>query len=157
MWKKIKPYVISIIIALGVGGLSALFTRGSMDIYNEIQKPPLSPPGSIFPVVWGILYTLMGISAAIVYIKSNKSPSIYSNGLNVYAMSLAVNFLWSILFFNLKAFLISFIWIMLLWFMIIATIVRYYSVSKAAAYLQIPYFLWVTFAAYLNLMIFILN
>ncbi len=157
MWKKIKPYVISIAIALAVGGLSALLTRGNMDIYNDIQKPALAPPGWLFPVVWTILYVLMGISAAMVYVKSGSSSIVNQNGLAVYALSLAVNFFWSILFFNLRAFFVSFIWLILLWILILATILRYRKTSKTAAYLQIPYLIWVTFAGYLNYMIAVLN
>lgn len=152
MWKKIKPYVVSIAIALAVGGLSALFTKDSMDIYGTLNQPPLSPPSWLFPVVWTILFTLMGISAAIVYTKNRMNKGLLINGIQ-----LLVNFLWSIIFFNLRAFLFSFIWLILLWVLIIAMILEYMKTDKVAAYLQIPYLLWVTFAGYLNFMIYILN
>ena len=157
MWKKIKPYVISILIALAVGGLSALLTKGNMDIYSQIQKPKLAPPGFIFPIVWSILFTLMGISSAIVYVKASKEATIQKTGLGVYALQLVVNFFWSILFFNFQAFLFSFLWLILLWILIVIMIVRFYKISHLAAYLQIPYLIWVTFAGYLNLMIYLLN
>lgn len=157
MWKKIKPYIISIAIALAVGGLSALLTRGNMDIYAEIQKPALAPPGWLFPVVWSILYVLMGISSAMIYVKNGLPSADNQNGLAVYALSLVVNFFWSIIFFNLRAFWVSFIWLILLWILILATILRYRKTSKTAAYLQIPYLIWVTFAGYLNYMIAVLN
>ena len=157
MWKKIKPYVISVLIALAVGGISALITRGSMDIYTEIVKPKLAPPGFIFPIVWGILYTLMGISSALVYIKSKELATAQKTGLGVYALQLSVNFFWPILFFNFQAFLISFLWLVLLWILILIMILRFSKISPLAAYLQIPYLVWVTFAGYLNLMIYFLN
>ena len=100
MWKKIKPYVISIAIALGVGGLSALLTMGNMEIYNEIESPPLSPPSILFPIVWTILYVLMGISATVVYTKREDNFHEARCGLRTYGISLFFNFLWSIVFFN---------------------------------------------------------
>ena len=157
MLKKIKPYVVSVLIALAVGALSAFFTRNSMDIYGSITKPPLAPPSWLFPVAWGILYVLMGISAAIIYINRKKAPEAARKGLGVYAVSLFVNFLWSIIFFNYHAFLFSFIWLCLLWLLVLKTIIEYRKVSLVGAYLQLPYLLWVTFAGYLNLMIYLLN
>lgn len=157
MWKKIKPYVISVLIALAVGGLSALITKGSMDIYSQIVKPKLSPPGFIFPIVWGILYTLMGISSARVYVKAKSMPTIENTGLGIYTLQLIVNFFWPILFFNYQAFLLSFLWLILLWILIVIMILRFKKICPLAAYLQIPYLIWVTFAGYLNLMIYLLN
>lgn len=157
MWKKLKPYVISIAIALGVGALSALLTRENMDIYDRIITPPLAPPGILFPIVWTILYTLMGISSARIYIKGKEEKIDVSSALNVYALQLAVNFFWSIIFFNMEAFLFAFIWLILLWVLIIIMIKRFYEIEPLSAWLQIPYFLWVTFAAYLNFAIYILN
>ena len=158
MWKRIKPYVISVLIALGVGALSALVTSGNMDIYDNIVRPPLAPPSWLFPVAWGVLFVLMGIGSAIIYtMRCQTNPLLRSSALRIYALNLVVNFLWSVIFFNFRAFLFAFIWIMLLWVIIIFMIIRFSKVSKTAAYLQIPYLLWVTFAAYLNLAIYILN
>ncbi len=157
MWRKIKPYVISIAIALGVGGLSALLTKGNMDIYNTINRPALAPPMIVFPIVWGILFVLMGISSAIVYTKRDENPDEVLDALKVYAFQLIVNFFWSIIFFNMQAYLFAFIWLLLLWVLIIIMIIRFKKVSKTAAYLQLPYLLWVTFAGYLTFMIWILN
>lgn len=157
MWSKLKPYIISVLIALGVGGLSALLTSGNMDIYEKIIEPPLSPPGALFPIVWTVLYTLMGLGSALVYVKGKEENTDISGALGIYLLQLAVNFLWSIIFFNLQAYLFAFIWIILLWILIITMIKRFYEISPLAAYLQIPYLLWVTFAAYLNLAIYILN
>mgnify|MGYP003292457699 CR=1 FL=1 len=157
MWKKIKPYVISIILALAVGGLSALLTMGNMDIYNEVKTPPLSPPSILFPIVWTILYVLMGISAAIVYINQDENFHETRCGLRTYGISLFFNFLWSIVFFNFKWFGFAFFWLLALLFFIIKTIVCYFRVNKLAAYLQIPYAIWVAFAGYLNFGIWMLN
>jgi tryptophan-rich sensory protein len=157
--KKAKPYIISILISVSVGLLSAFFTRNGMDIYKEVSTPPLSPPGFLFPIVWTILFILMGVSSAIIYTdktpvsqESNKERSLF-----IYAISRVVNFLWSIIFFNLRLFGFSFIWLRLLWLLIFLTIREYLKTNKAAAYLQIPYLIWVTFAGYLNFAIWILN
>lgn len=154
MWKKIKPYVIFIAIALGIGGLSAIISMGSMDFYDQIVKPKLSPPSFLFPIVWSVLFILMGISSAMIY--KAKSPE-SSSALFIYFVQLIVNFFWSIFFFNFNAFLFSFIWIIVLWLLIIYMIYLFYQIDKTAALLQIPYLLWVTFAAYLNYMIYLLN
>jgi len=157
MLKKYKPYIVSVVIALAVGGLSAVVTSQSMEVYSKINQPPLSPPSTLFPIVWTILFTLMGISAALVYHFKDSKPDEVRIALIVYAVNLAVNFLWSIIFFNMQAYLFAFIWILLLIAVIVAMIVFFKRVSPLAAYLQIPYLLWVTFAAYLNLAIYILN
>lgn len=157
MWKKIKPYIISVIIALGVGGLSALLTKGSMVAYQSINKPPLNPPMIVFPIVWTVLFILMGISSAIIYTKPYDNKEESYSALRLYGFQLAVNFFWSIIFFNMQAYLFAFIWLLLLWVLIIAMIIRFGKIDLTAAYLQIPYLLWVTFAGYLNLMIYILN
>ncbi len=156
MKKQTKSYIIGILIPVAVGGLAAFLTRNSMDIYSKIEKPPLSPPGILFPIVWTILYVLMGIGSTIIYnnpIKGEQSK----NALTVYGVQLLVNFFWSILFFNLEAYLFSFVWLVVMWLLIILMIVLFSKINKAAAYLQIPYLLWVTFAGYLNLMIYLLN
>ena len=157
MWQKYKPYIISIAIALGVGGLSALLTRGSMDIYSQINQPPLAPPSWLFGVVWPILYVLMGIGSAMVYVNRNADFEAASSALKIYAVNLVFNFLWGIVFFNFRAFLFAYVWLMILWFIIIAMIIKFKKIRRTAAWLQLPYLLWVTFASYLNLMIYLLN
>ena len=157
MWKKLKPYIISILLALAVGGLSALLTMGNMEIYSEIETPPLSPPSILFPIVWTALYILMGISAAIVYTNRQNSFHEAKMGLRAYAISLFFNFLWSIVFLNFRWLGFAFFWLLGLLFFIIKTIVCYSKVNKLAAYLQIPYALWVAFAGYLTLAIAFLN
>lgn len=157
MCKKIKPYVISIIIALAIGGFSALLTKDNMNLYDYIIKPPLSPPMIVFPIVWSILFILMGIGSAMIFQDREKDRGAAYSALWMYGIQLVVNFFWSIIFFNMKAYLFAFVWILLLWVLIIIMITRFYKVNKTAAYLQIPYILWVTFAAYLTFMVYFLN
>ena len=157
MKTKFKTYVISVVIPLGIGIASALLTKGNMNIYQEANTPPLSPPSFLFPVVWTILYVLMGISSAMILTTATSPLSERKNALSVYALSLFFNFFWSIIFFNLRAFLFSFIWLVALLILIIMTIFRYSKINKTAAYLQIPYAVWVTFAGYLNAGIWLLN
>ncbi len=156
MLKKLKPYIISVIIALAVGGLSALLTKNNMSIFEKINMPPLSPPSFVFPIVWAVLYILMGISSAIIY-KNGTDREEVQSALKVYALQLAVNFFWSLIFFNMQAYLFAFIWLVLLWVLVIVMIVKFKKISPAAAWLQIPYLLWITFAGYLSLMIYLLN
>lgn len=157
MKNKIKNYAVSIAISLGTGILSALVTMGNMDLYSEITRPPLSPPSILFPIVWTILYTLMGISATMIYEEKDAQSDEVKSVLTVYAISLFLNFFWSIIFFNMRAFLFSFIWLVALWISILITIIKSYRIKPIAGILQIPYLLWVTFAGYLNLAIYILN
>lgn len=157
MLKKYKPYIISILIALAVGGLSALATKSSMDIYNQINKPPLSPPSGVFGIVWTILFVLMGISSAGIYVACRGDKRLLCTPLSLYAANLAVNFLWSIIFFNLRSFLFAFVWLLLLLAIVLTMIIEFYKVLPWTAYLQIPYFLWGLFALYLNIAIYVLN
>ena len=157
MWKKYKTHIISILIAFGVGGLSAFITSKNMNLYEEIIMPPLSPPSILFPIVWTILYLLMGISSAMIYNQKETYPKEARKALTIYAINLFLNFTWSIIFFNLRAFFFSFSWLLLLWATILTMIVKFYNIKPIASYLQIPYLLWVTFAGYLNLSIFFLN
>lgn len=152
--KNVKALIVSILISVGVGAAAALLSGNSMDVYQNLVQPPLSPPGWLFPVVWTILYILMGISAYLIYV----SDSPYKNSaLKIYAAQLAVNFLWTIIFFNLEMYLFAFLWLLLLLVLIILMIRSFAKISKTAAYLQLPYLLWVIFAGYLNLGIYLLN
>lgn len=157
MWKKIKPYVISIAIALAVGGLSSLLTKNNMEVYNNINRPALAPPMWLFPAVWSILFILMGISSALVWVNRDENREDAFSALKTYGLQLVVNFFWTIIFFNMQAYLFAFIWLILLWVLIVIMIVQFKKISPVAAYLQIPYLLWVTFAGYLTLMIYLLN
>ena len=157
MRRKTKTYVWSIGLTLAVGALSALLTMGNMDVYEDISKPYLSPPGFLFPIVWTILYTLMGISLANVIIKGRENGISSLSCVIKYTLQLVVNFFWSIIFFNMRAFLFSFVWLCLLWVLILIMMTCFYRISRSSAYINIPYLLWVTFAGYLNYMIYILN
>ena len=152
---KIKTYAISIAISLITGGLSALFTNMGMDSYRAAEKPALTPAEIVFPIVWTILFILMGISAARVWLSPDSKQK--AQGLRVYCLQLVFNFIWSILFFNLQAYGFAFIWLIILWVLILLMIISFSRSDKLAAYLQIPYLLWVTFAAYLNFMVWMLN
>lgn len=151
---KWRPFAISILISVGVGTLSAFFTMNSMEIYKELEKPPLSPPGFLFPIVWTILYVLMGIAAYLIY-RSN-SPD-RGKALLLYGVQLLVNGLWPVLFFDRQMYLLAFLWLLLLWGLILLTILRFCAINKCAAYLLLPYLIWVTFAGYLNLGVYLLN
>ena len=153
--KKIS-LVKSILIPLAIGSVSGFISMGAMDDFAQIQKPALSPPGWLFPVVWSVLYVLMGISSYLVN-KSNAPKEEIKRANLVYAASLFFNFFWSIIFFNLKQYFLAFIWLLVLIFLVSYTIYLYYGISKTAAYLQIPYVLWLLFAAYLNYGIYTLN
>lgn len=148
-----KTLFICIAIPLAVGGLSAFFTRDSMEAFASINKPALSPPAWLFPVVWTILYTLMGIASYLV-VTAPKSDNL---ALLVYGLQLFFNFMWSIIFFNLGLYLPAFLWLVLLWILILITTLLFYSISKPAGYLMLPYLAWVTFAGYLNYAIYLLN
>lgn len=157
MTGKLRTYIVSIAIALAVGGLAAFFTRGSMDIYGEIATPPLSPPSILFPIVWTVLYILMGISSGKIYTEKENFPNEAGAALRIYALSLVFNFSWSIIFFNLRYFLLSVVVIIGLFLLIVKTISSYKAITPWAAYLQVPYAIWVAFATYLNVGILLLN
>lgn len=153
----ILPYSVGIAIPLLVGTLSAFITMGDMDIYSVINIPPLAPPALLFPIVWTVLYVLMGISSTTVFLKRKEFPETVRQGLSAYAASLALNFGWSIIFFKAGAFLFAFAWLILMLYFIVRTVIAYFKVSRLSAYLQIPYILWVCFAGYLNFAIYLLN
>lgn len=145
--------IISILIPLVIGSISALVS-GNMSSYAALKKPVFSPPGFLFPIVWTILYLLMGISSYMVY--TSDSPR-KSKALLFYVIQLFFNFCWSIIFFHFQLYLSAFIWLIVLIFLIAIMIKQFYTVSPISAYLQIPYLIWCIFAAFLNFFIFIMN
>lgn len=147
-WKKL---VACIALPLAVGALSSLLTRDAMSLFAAAEKPPLSPPGWLFPIVWTVLYILMGIACYLIWTSGKPNRA----ALGLYAAQLFCNFVWPLLFFHLQAFLLSFFWLVLLWILILQTAIAFSRISKPAGYLLIPYLLWVTFAGYLNLDIFL--
>lgn len=154
MARKLKIYFLSVLIAVGTGTLAGLLTKRSAAAFQFLAKPPLTPPAAVFPIVWTLLYLFMGIGAALVF--RSDLPG-RKSALLLYAVQLAVNFFWTILFFNLRAYWLSFFWLLLLLGLVIATIVSFARVSRSATLLQIPYLIWVAFAGYLNCMIALMN
>lgn len=149
-WKNL---ITCIAIPLAVGALASLLTKNSMENFAMLNKPAFAPPGFLLPVVWTILYVLMGFASYLVV--TSQKPT--GNALTVYGIQLVFNFFWSIFFFNFGLCLFAFIWLVLLWLLILLTAILFYPISKPAGYLMIPYLLWVTFAGYLNLGICLLN
>lgn len=148
----ILTYVKSILLPVVLGSIVGFITFGSMD-YDYLIQPSFAPPAILFPIVWSILYTLMGVSYGIL-----KSNSLADNKVNnIYYLQLFVNLLWSIIFFILKWRLFAFFWILLLIVLVILMIVEFYKRNKISGLLQIPYLLWITFASILNLSLYLLN
>ena len=145
-------WIKSILVPVILGGIVGLIVSQFMD-YNTLQKPPFSPPGFLFGIVWTLLYILMGISYGLLNTRELADDKVK----RIYYIQLVVNFIWPILFFIFKARLISVFWIILLLILIIYMIATFYKKHKLAAYLQIPYLLWTTFATYLNIGIYLLN
>jgi len=148
-----KTLIYSILIPVFLGSFVGFLTAPFNDYYNLVL-PSFAPPGIVFPIVWTILYTLMGISSYLI-IKSNDSSK--NEALFVYGVQLIINLLWSILFFVFRLYLISFIWILLLIGFVVVMIKKFYDINKVSAYIQIPYLLWLIFAAILNLSVYFLN
>lgn len=150
--EKFKIYLESILIPIIVGGIIGLIISDSID-YDTLTKPFLSPPSLLFPIMWTVLYFLMGISYGILKIRHLDDTKIKI----IYYLQLFVNAFWSIFFFSLKWRLFSFIWILLLDFLVGWMIVLFYRKNKTASLLQLPYLFWILFASYLNLAIYLLN
>ena len=151
-WKRL---LLCLAIPLAVGGLGALLSGGMSD-YGAMVKPPLSPPGWVFPVVWSILYLLMGYASYRV-LESDAPKEDIRKALTLYGLQLAANFLWPLLFFGAGWFLLSFFWLIALWVLIFLTIRAFSRIDETAGNLLIPYILWATFAAYLNFGIYLFN
>jgi tryptophan-rich sensory protein len=140
---------------LAVGGLATLLA-GGMGSYGSFNQPPLSPPGWVFPVVWTLLYLAMGYSSWRVYTKEENDRQ-RRLSLGLYLVQLFFNFIWPIIFFRFEAFLVAFGVLIALWIGIVATMWQFYKSDERAGDLLIPYLLWVTFAGYLNLGVYLLN
>ena len=151
-----KTYLGWILFTEAVGGLSGLLTRAGVRYFNEfVTKPPFSPPGIVFPIAWAVLYLLMGIGAARVYL--SPASRARSRSLFLYLLQLAFNFLWSVIFFNFRAYAFALLWLCALWFLILAMATAFRRIDSLAARLQVPYLLWVLFAGYLNAGVWLLN
>ena len=147
---------ICIAIPLMIGILAGLLTKNSMEVFLMVENPPLSPPAWLFPVVWTILYILMGISSYLILTSGAEFKEIAA-AIRLYIYQLIVNFLWPTFFFNFRWYFFSFLWLVLLWILVFLMIRKFYTISKTAAILNIPYVLWLSFAGYLNIGIWWLN
>ncbi|MDO5291922.1 MAG: TspO/MBR family protein [bacterium] len=151
---KIKEFIIAVLIPLAVGGIAGFLTRNSMEDYQKLNQPVIAPPGIVFPIVWTILFILMGIASYFVYISTCKYGK---TGLKVYAIQLVINFFFNILFFTFQLFFISFLWTVLLLFVNLVMFQLFYKCNKTAGYLLIPYIAWNSFAVLLSFLVYTLN
>lgn len=153
---KLKNLIPAIALPLAVGAAAGFLTKDGMAMFAAIDKPPLSPPGWLFPVVWTALYIMMGIASALVW-SAGVSPARQDRALTVYGLSLLANFVWPLIFFGMELYLIAFFWLLLLWALVAICTLLFWYISKVAGKLMLPYLAWLTFAAYLNLGVWILN
>jgi translocator protein len=152
--KNISTLIIFLLIPIAIGLVSSLLAGNISEVYNEINQPALSPPSYVFPIVWTILYLLMGISSYLVYMSGSPDKE---KALQIYTLQLLINFFWSPIFFGLKLYYMGFILLLLLIFVILVLIIKFYKIIPLAGILQIPYLLWCIFAAYLSFQIYYLN
>ena len=156
MKQKWKSLLVCLLLPVAVGGLSALLSMEGMKSFSQLEQPPLSPPAWLFPVVWTVLYLLMGLASWQV-LTSGKPRSAVEDALWWYGVQLLVNFFWSILFFRLGLLLTAFLWLVLLWVLILITLRKFGRLKASAGWLLAPYLTWVTFAGYLNFGVWLLN
>ncbi len=152
-WKRL---IFCLLLPLGVGVASALLTRGGMQMFEALQKPPLSPPGWLFPVVWTVLYLAMGLASYRMSVSdANTGEKLVAWA--VYGAQLFFNFFWSIWFFGMRLYAFAFVWLLVLWALVLMTLILFYRIRKSAGLLLLPYLVWISFAGYLNLGIALLN
>lgn len=149
-----KALLFDLLLPLGVGGLAALLTGGAMEEYGSLHQPPLSPPGWVFPVVWTVLYLLMGLAAHLVRFSGDPRRGGF---LWLYGLQLALNFGWTVIFFLFQGYLFALVWLGVLWCAVLCTMVGFFQVRPAAGWLLVPYLMWVGFAGYLNAGVWLLN
>lgn len=150
-----KKLIISLAVPLAVGGLGSLLS-GGMDTYQTLSQPPLSPPGWVFPIVWSILYLMMGYASYRIWM-SGAAREERRKALLFYGTQLALNFLWPIIFFGFQAYWLAFVVLLILWLFIYLTMHLFGEIDETAENFLIPYLFWVTFAGYLNLGVALLN
>ena len=154
--QTVLPYILWIGLAEGVGLLSGLLSRSATSTFGEtVIQPPLSPPAIVFPIVWTVLFALMGIGAARVSMTPDRPAR--NQGLNLFVTQLIVNFFWPLIFFNAGAYGFAFFWLLLLLALVILMTLEFRKTDPLAAALQIPYLLWLLFAAYLNFGVWQMN
>jgi translocator protein len=154
--KNLLALIISILIAEGTGALSAFFNMASIGFFRNLKVSPLTPPDFVFPIVWGILYLLMGIAAYRIWMHGQSGKNI-NKALILYLIQLLLNFLWPFIFFKLQLFGLAFIELVLLLIFILLTTFEFFTIDKISGLLMIPYVLWVSFAGVLNFSIWLLN
>ena len=153
---KLRVYAVWIFIVESVGFLAGLLSRNGTELYSEmVTKPFLAPPPILFPIVWTILYALMAIGTARVYMA--KDSVVRKKSLNLFVAQLTINFFWPLIFFNIQAFGFAFFWLIFLWLLVLWMILEFRKLDRISSLLQIPYLLWLTFATYLNLSIWLIN
>ncbi|MBE5793832.1 MAG: tryptophan-rich sensory protein [Clostridiales bacterium] len=151
-----KWLLICLAIPVGIGILSALVSMDGMKRFEQVAKPPLTPPGWLFPVAWTLLYLLMGYASYVVW-RSDASKQQIDHALLWYGAQLAANFLWSPLFFQWDLYFAALLWLVVMLLLIVITMVRFWRVDRKAGILILPYLCWVLFAGYLNAGVWILN
>ena len=156
MRQKKVLFFVCVMIPITVGSIASLITRDGMDSFQLMRQPALAPPDWLFPVVWTILYFLMGVSSYLV-MSSSASKEQKEKAILLYEYQLAANFLWPTFFFHFEWYLFSFLWLVLLWILVFLMMIQFWKIDKRAAILNVPYLLWLTFAGYLNLAIWWLN
>ena len=154
--KKFIPLIICLAIPFLVTSVATLSTSAG-DSYSSFNTPSFAPPSIVFPIVWTVLYLLMGISSYLIYSNNIATKEKKNKALTIYGIQLVLNAIWPFIFFNLQMFLFAYILILVMILLVIYMIYLFYDISKIAAYLQIPYLAWLGFASILNLAIFILN
>ena len=158
VWDKTKigAIFVSVLIALGVGGLSGFLSMNNMKDYDGFVKPVFSPPGWVFPIVWTILYILMGLAAYRVWEQGKQGQDV-KKALVLYVLQLFLNFLWPLIFFRFRLYGLAFVELLVLLIFILLTTFEFFRIDKVAGYLMIPYIVWVSFAGILNFAIWFLN
>lgn len=150
----LKALSLSLAISLGIGAASCVIIINSMEAYKELVLPPLAPSGYVFLLIWIATFILMGISSYIIYVSKSDEKN---RALIIYGTQLLVNFFWPIIFFSGQMFLLAYFWLLILWVLVVSMITYFYPIDKLSGLLQVPYLIWVTFAGYLNFMIYYLN
>lgn len=152
-FKKYRTQTVWMVLTLLAGGVGALLS-GGFDVYERLNQPPLSPPAIVFPIVWTVLYVMMGLSSGIVAVSRDLDKQA---ALKLYLLHLLINILWPVIFFRYQAFKTACAWLVLLIFTLLIVIRRFFGIEKKSAWLLLPYFAWSLFALYLNFGVVALN
>ena len=153
-WQRYKPFILNLAAPLALAGLGVLLSGDYSSLYTRLDKPPLAPPGWLFPVAWSILYILMGIAAGLV---SREDAPGSRTALRYYYVQLVINILWPVIFFRFELLSVALVWLAVLVAAVLLTWRRFREISATAGWLLVPYLAWCLFALYLNAGIVILN